>query len=193
MVDGDEFGLQKALRAFLSGVGEDVNRAPLAKTPARVQSFLSGQLSGYRQDPVAVLGATQYPAVHPDMVIVCDIELLSLCEHHLAPFFGVCHVGYIPGAHVVGLSKLPDMVDVLARRLQMQERLTREVAATLVSALQPKGVGVVIEATHLCMRMHGATQHRGATVTSTMIGSFERAEVRTEFFECLRARREVSR
>jgi GTP cyclohydrolase IA len=176
--------LQRLTRSTLAALGEDVDRDGLLDTPRRVQQSLEFLTSGYDMDPAVALGDALFEESYDEMVLVRDIELYSLCEHHMLPFFGKVHVGYIPRGKVVGLSKLPRLVDVFARRLQVQERLTRQIAESIQELLEPCGVGVVIEANHLCMMMRGVQKQNSSTVTSCMLGDF-RYDLRTrsEFLE----------
>jgi GTP cyclohydrolase I len=163
-------------------MGEDPERAGLLDTPQRVRKSLAALTQGYAQDPRTVLGTAVFEEHYDEMVVVKDIELYSLCEHHLLPFFGKAHVAYIPDGRIVGLSKLPRLVDIFARRLQVQERLTTQIAETLWELLAPQGVGVVIEASHLCMMMRGVQKQNSQTVTSCMLGRFKDDEkTRAEF------------
>jgi len=165
----------------LALLGEDPGRAGLLQTPVRVATSLDWLTRGYGQD-VRQVGSALFEEAHENMVLVRDIELYSLCEHHLLPFFGRAHVAYIPNGRIVGLSKIPRIVDVFARRLQVQERLTEQIADALVDVLDPRGVGVVIEARHLCMMMRGVQKQNSSTVTSALRGSFrEHAATREEF------------
>jgi len=160
------------VRRLLVCLGEDPSREGLRLTPARVERAFRFLTSGYEKDPEEIINAAYYDVPYDEMVIVKDIELFSLCEHHLLPFFGKCHIAYIPEKRVVGLSKLPRLVNIYARRLQIQERLTNQIAQTLWEKLEPKGVGVIIEARHLCMAMRGVEKQHSATVTSAMLGCF---------------------
>jgi GTP cyclohydrolase I len=170
--------LVDAVRDVLAGLGEDSDREGLQKTPERVAKALRFLTSGHRQDPVALLNEALFTVSYDEMVIVKDIEMFSLCEHHLLPFFGKAHVAYIPRGKVVGLSKIPRLVDMYARRLQVQERLTVQVAEAIEETIRPRGVGVVIEAMHLCMIMRGVEKQNSVAVTSCMRGAF-RAEQKT--------------
>ena len=170
--------LVDAVRDVLAGLGEDSDREGLQKTPERVAKALRFLTSGHRQDPVALLNEALFTVSYDEMVIVKDIEMFSLCEHHLLPFFGKAHVAYIPRGKVVGLSKIPRLVDMYARRLQVQERLTVQVAEAIEETIKPRGVGVVIEAMHLCMIMRGVEKQNSVAVTSCMRGAF-RAEQKT--------------
>jgi len=166
--DGDL--LEAATRDLLIGVGEDPSRDGLLDTPSRVRKSMELLTEGYRLDPREVVGDALFAVEYDDMVLVRDIEVYSLCEHHLLPFFGKAHIGYLPRGKVVGLSKLPRLLDVFARRLQVQERLTRQVAECMQEILDPLGVGVVIEASHLCMMMRGVEKQQSTTRTSTLLG-----------------------
>ena len=180
--------LVEGVRAFLRELGEDPKREGLLKTPERVARSLRFLTSGYRQDVDKVLNGALYSVAYDEMVIVKDIEIFSLCEHHLLPFFGRCHVAYIPTQKVIGLSKIPRLVDVFARRLQVQERLTNQIAETLMEKIEPLGVGVVIEAKHLCMIMRGVEKQNSVAVTSAMLGVFrDEIETRQEFLSLVRS------
>jgi GTP cyclohydrolase IA len=175
------------VRAQLGLLGEDPEREGLVKTPDRVAAAMEWLTQGYRQTAAEVVGDALFTESHENMVVVRDIELYSLCEHHLLPFFGKAHIAYIPDGKVVGLSKLPRIVDVFARRLQVQERLTDEIAQAISDVLKPRGVGVVIEASHLCMMMRGVEKQGSQTITSAVRGSF-RTDPRTrdEFMRLVR-------
>jgi len=180
--------LEEAVRAFLRELGEDPTREGLLRTPRRVARSLRFLTSGYHQDVDKVLNGALYSVAYDEMVIVKDIEIFSLCEHHLLPFFGRCHVAYIPTDKVIGLSKIPRLVDVFARRLQVQERLTTQIAETIMEKIKPLGVGVVIEAKHLCMIMRGVEKQNSVAVTSAMLGVFrEEIETREEFLSLVRS------
>jgi len=180
--------LVEGVRAFLRELGEDPKREGLLKTPERVARSLRFLTSGYRQDVDKVLNGALYSVAYDEMVIVKDIEIFSLCEHHLLPFFGRCHVAYIPTQKVIGLSKIPRLVDVFARRLQVQERLTNQIAETIMEKIEPLGVGVVIEAKHLCMIMRGVEKQNSVAVTSAMLGVFrDEIETRQEFLSLVRS------
>ncbi len=175
------------IKQLLIELGEDPKREGLQGTPDRLDASLRFLTAGYSQDIDVLLNNAFYAVTYEEMVIVRDIDVFSLCEHHLLPFFGKCHVGYLPNRRVVGLSKIPRIVDVFSRRLQLQERLTCEVAQTLLDKLQPWGVGVVIEAQHLCMMMRGVEKQNSRTVTSAMLGTFKTdPKTRSEFLELLR-------
>ncbi len=178
--------LQSLIRDLLKEVGEDPYRDGLRGTPERVERALRFLTSGYGQDLGEVVNGAIFTEPYDEMVLVKDIELYSLCEHHLLPFFGKCHVAYIPQGKIIGLSKIPRLVEVFARRLQVQERLTCEIADALVEVLQPRGVAVVIEAFHLCMMMRGVEKQQSRAVTSAMRGAFQdRLATRTELMQLL--------
>ncbi len=175
-------GAPALVRQLLVALGEDPEREGLELTPERVARSLRFLTSGYQQNPDEIINCAYYEVAYDEMVMVKDIELFSLCEHHLLPFFGKCHIAYIPRHKVVGLSKLPRLVNVFARRLQIQERLTQQIAETLWRKLEPKGVGVIIEARHLCMAMRGVEKQHSSTVTSAMLGCFrDSPQTRQEF------------
>jgi GTP cyclohydrolase I len=179
--------LEENVRETIKLLGEDASRSGLLKTPERVARSLRFLTSGYRQDPEKLLNGALYEVAYDEMVIVKDIEVFSLCEHHMLPFFGRCHVAYIPSKKVIGLSKLPRLVDVFARRLQIQERLTNQIARTIMEKIRPLGVGVVIEARHLCMIMRGVEKQNSIAVTSAMLGVFRSAQrTREEFLTLVR-------
>ena len=181
---GDE--LPALVHRLLEQLGEDPDREGLTGTPERVARSLRRLTEGYGLDPAEVVGDAIFEQEYDEMVLVRDLPFYSLCEHHLLPFFGVCHVAYQPAGRVVGLSKIPRLVDVFAHRLQLQERLTREVAEAVREAVAPLGVGVVMEARHLCMEMRGV-ERAGQTVTSCLLGVFRSdARTRTEFLELVR-------
>jgi GTP cyclohydrolase I len=170
------------VRKMISLLGEDPNREGLRRTPERFEKALRFLTSGYRQDPEKLLNGAMFSVCYDNMVVVKDIEVYSLCEHHLLPFFGKCHVAYIPNKKVVGLSKIARLVNMFARRLQIQERLTSQIAQAIQEKLGPEGVGVVIEARHLCMVMRGVEKQNSAAVTSAMLGAFrENKQTRDEF------------
>ncbi|HKF22137.1 MAG TPA: GTP cyclohydrolase I FolE [Candidatus Angelobacter sp.] len=178
---------QELLRELLVRLGEDPDREGLLRTPERMQKALEHLTRGYNEDPDRVLRGALFEVTYDEMVIVKDIEMFSLCEHHLLPFFGKVHVAYIPNGKVVGLSKIPRLVDIFARRLQVQERLTVQIAETIQNAIQPLGVGVVIEARHLCVMMRGVEKQHSSAVTSHMLGSFRASEkTREEFLALIR-------
>lgn len=174
--------LQDLVREMLARLGEDPAREGLLRTPERVERSLGWLTRGYGQSVEEVLGDALFEEEHHNMVIVKDIEMYSLCEHHLLPFFGKVHIAYIPDGHIAGLSKLPRIVEVFARRLQVQERLTEQIAHALEEVLRPQGVGVIIEAAHLCMMMRGVEKQNSKTLTSAMKGSFLKdSRTRQEF------------
>src|SRR5262249_3026470 len=178
---------QELLRELLVRLGEDPDREGLLRTPDRMQKALEHLTKGYHQNPDEVLTGALFEVSYDEMVIVKDIEMFSLCEHHLLPFFGKVHVAYIPHGRVLGLSKIPRLVDIFARRLQIQERLTVQIAETIQNAVQPLGVGVVIEARHLCVMMRGVEKQHSSAVTSHMLGSFRTSEkTREEFLGLIR-------
>lgn len=170
---------------ILTELGEDVDRDGLQETPVRVAKALQALTRGYHQDPKAVLRAATFEDDYSQMVIVKDIEFYSLCEHHMLPFFGKVHIAYIPNGHITGLSKLARIVDIFSRRLQVQERLTRQIKDCIEEALHPLGVMVVIEARHLCMQMRGVQKQNAITTTSDFCGAFERQSTRSEFLELI--------
>jgi GTP cyclohydrolase I len=178
---------QELLRELLLRLGEDPDRDGLVRTPERMQKALEYLTKGYQQDPAAVLQGALFDVTYDEMVIMKDIEMFSLCEHHLLPFFGKVHVAYIPNGKVLGLSKIPRLVDIFARRLQVQERLTVQIAETIQGAIEPQGVGVVVEARHLCVMMRGVEKQHSSAVTSHMLGSFRSSEnTREEFLSLIR-------
>ena len=181
-----EFSTQEMYREILSRLGEDPNRDGLLSTPARVEKSMAYLTKGYNEDPTQILRGAMFDVDYDEMVIVKDVEIFSLCEHHMLPFFGKVHVAYIPNGKVIGLSKIPRLVEVFARRLQVQERLTRQIADAIQKAIEPQGVGVIIEARHLCMMMRGIEKQHSSTVTSAMVGCFRQKETRTEFLSLVR-------
>ena len=181
--------MQTLIRQLLSQLGEDPNREGLVNTPKRVEKALKFLTSGYQADINEVLNGALFTVDYNEMVIVKDIDFYSLCEHHLLPFFGKCHVAYIPTNKVIGLSKIPRLVDVFSRRLQVQERLTNQIANTIRDTIQPMGVAVVMEATHLCMSMRGVEKQNSFCVTSAMLGTFRSdPRTRSEFLELIKLR-----
>jgi len=175
------------IRKILEEVGEDPTRDGLVKTPGRVDRALRHLTSGYQMDADHILNGALFDVAYDEMVIVKDIEMFSLCEHHLLPFFGKCHVAYIPDGKVVGLSKIPRIVDMFAKRLQVQERLTMQVANTINEKINPRGVAVVVEAQHLCMIMRGVEKQHSVAVTSSMLGVFkDNQNTRNEFLNLIR-------
>src|SRR5512134_3211479 len=178
--------MKELVRQLLAALGEDPARQGLLETPRRVDKSLRFLTSGYRANVDEIINDALFTVDYNEMVIVRDIDLYSLCEHHMLPFFGKCHIAYIPDGRVIGLSKIPRIVDVFARRLQVQERLTTQIADTLEQKLRPLGVAVVIEATHLCMAMRGVEKQNSVTVTSAMRGAFHRdPRTRAEFLELI--------
>ncbi|HTF57716.1 MAG TPA: GTP cyclohydrolase I FolE [Planctomycetota bacterium] len=182
--------LQELVREILLRLGEDPEREGLRRTPSRVEKALTYLTRGYKQDAESVLNGAVFTSDYDEMVIVKEIDFFSLCEHHLLPFFGKCHIAYLPDKRIVGLSKLPRLVDVFSRRLQVQEKLTMEIARAIEDKLKPKGVGVVMEAAHLCVMMRGVEKQNAQMVTSSMRGRF-RSDVKTrdEFLELIKIRR----
>jgi len=181
-----EFSTQEMYREILSRLGEDPDRDGLTMTPSRVEKSMAFLTKGYEQDPNKILRGAMFDVDYDEMVIVKDIEMFSLCEHHMLPFFGKVHVAYIPNGKVIGLSKIPRLVEVFARRLQVQERMTRQIADAIQEAIEPQGVGVVIEARHLCMMMRGIEKQDSSTVTSAMVGCVRQKETRSEFLSLVR-------
>ena len=178
---------EEAIRQLLEDLGEDPTRGDLVETPARVARSLRFLTQGYAEDPVLILRQGVFSAEVDEMVVLKDLEFYSLCRHHLLPFYGRCHVAYVPSGQVVGLSKLGRVVDALSRRLQVQEQLTNQVAAAISEAVEPKGVGVVMEAYHLCMMMRGVQKQSSQAVTSCMLGSFKKdARTRSEFLQLIK-------
>jgi GTP cyclohydrolase I len=181
--------MQDLIRQLLAELGEDPGREGLLRTPKRVEKSLAFLTSGYKADIDQVLNDALFTVDYSEMVIVKDIDFYSLCEHHLLPFFGKCHVAYIPKTRVIGLSKIPRLVDVFARRLQIQERMTNQIAETIREKIDPLGVAVVCEGTHLCMSMRGVEKQNSFAVTSAMLGVFrDNARTRSEFLELIRGR-----
>jgi len=181
--------IEVAYDRILRQLGEDPRRDGLRKTPERVAKSLRYLTKGYHQDVNKVLNGALFSVAYDEMVIVRDIEVFSLCEHHLLPFFGRCHVAYLPRRKVIGLSKIPRLVDVFAHRLQVQERLTTQIAQTIMEKVRPQGVGVIIEARHLCMIMRGVEKQNSVAVTSAMLGVFrDSAQTRQEFLNLVRSR-----
>lgn len=181
--------MQELIRRLLVELGEDPSREGLVRTPKRVDKAFRFLTSGYEADVDAVLNGALFSVDYSEMVIVRDIDFYSLCEHHLLPFFGRCHVAYIPNGRVIGLSKIPRLVEIFARRLQLQERMTNEIAQTIREKIAPLGVAVVCEGTHLCMAMRGVEKQNAYTITSAMLGAFrDHARTRMEFLELLKLR-----
>jgi GTP cyclohydrolase IA len=181
----DKEKIKKNVRSILEAIGEDPERDGLQKTPDRVaKMYFEEVLAGYRKDPIAVVNGALFEVEYDEMVIVRDIEFYSMCEHHMLPFLGRAHVAYIPNGRVIGLSKIPRIVDMFARRLQVQERLTRQIGDMIQELLHPQGVAVVVEALHLCSMMRGVKKHDARMTTSSMIGTFrENLATRTEFLD----------
>ena len=181
--------MQELIRGLLAALGEDPSREGLLDTPKRVEKALRFLTSGYTADVDTVLNNALFTVDYNEMVIVKDIDFYSLCEHHLLPFFGKCHVAYIPSNKVIGLSKIPRLVEVFSRRLQVQERLTNQIADTILEKIAPRGVAVVMEGTHLCMSMRGVEKQNSFAVTSAMLGAFrDNARTRMEFLELMKVR-----
>jgi len=180
--------VEAAVRTLLRYVGEDPDREGLERTPHRVASALQFLTRGYTQDPKdAINGALFSEAEYQEMILCKDLDFYSLCEHHMLPFFGKAHVAYLPNKRIVGLSKVPRMVEIFARRLQVQERLTRQIAQTIMSEIEPLGVAVVLEAEHMCMRMRGVEKQNSVVMTSAMLGVFRKnVETRQEFMNLIR-------
>jgi len=177
------------VREMIVRLGEDPAREGLVRTPSRVHRAYEYLMKGYKEDPEALLKNALFTVTYDEMVIVKDVEMFSLCEHHMLPFFGKVHVAYIPNGKVIGLSKIPRLIEIFSRRLQIQERLTTQIAETIQKAIEPQGVGVVIEARHLCMMMRGVEKQHSAAVTSSMLGCFrDEQETRTEFLSLIRNR-----
>lgn len=173
--------LTEYFEGILKNVGEDPAREGLLKTPERAAKAMQFLTQGYTQDAEAILRSAMFQEEYSEMVIVKDIELYSMCEHHMLPFFGKAHVAYIPNGYIVGLSKIPRVIDVFARRLQVQERLTHEILHCIQNTLNPLGVAVVVEAQHMCMMMRGVQKQNSLTTTSAFTGEFQRVETRSEF------------
>ena len=177
------------VREMLVRLEEDPQREGLLRTPERVHKAFDFLTKGYNEDPEAMLKNALFTVTYDEMVIVKDVEVFSLCEHHMLPFFGKVHVAYIPNGKVIGLSKIPRLIEIFSRRLQIQERLTTQIAETIQKVIQPQGVGVVIEARHLCMMMRGVEKQHSAAVTSSMLGCFrDEQETRQEFLSLIRAK-----
>ena len=177
--------VKKNFESIIDDLGEDTTREGIEKTPERAAKAMQYLTSGYEMDAAEILKGAMFKEDYDDMVIVKDIELYSLCEHHLLPFFGKAHIAYIPNGHIVGLSKLPRIVDVFSRRLQVQERLTHNILECINDTLKPKGVAVVIEASHMCMMMRGVQKQNSTSTTSGFRGQFEKIETRTEFLKLI--------
>ncbi|MGH7287667.1 MAG: GTP cyclohydrolase I FolE [Myxococcota bacterium] len=191
MAESEHDPIQQYVRAVLKEIGEDPDRNGLERTPLRVSKAYRFLTKGYGEDPVALLNGALFDVTYDEMVLVKDIGFYSLCEHHLLPFFGRVHVAYIPNGKVVGLSKIPRLVDMFARRLQVQERLTMQIAEIIEKVLAPRGVAVVAEAIHLCMMMRGVEQQNAFAITSSLKGEFQSdPKTRSEFMELIRHRKE---
>ena len=185
----DQESIAPLMQDLLLKIGEDPSREGLARTPERAEKALRFLTSGYQTDVESIVNGALFAEKCDEMVVVKDIEFYSMCEHHLLPFFGTMHVAYLPKDKVIGLSKIPRIVDMFARRLQVQERLTHEVAETINRVLQPKGVGVICEARHFCMMMRGVEKQHSGTITSAMLGAFrKRKETRDEFLSLVSRR-----
>jgi GTP cyclohydrolase IA len=178
---------EELVREILVRLGEDPKREGLVRTPERMHRAMEYLTRGYKEDPDAMLKGALFTVSYDEMVIVKDVEMFSLCEHHMLPFFGKVHVAYIPNGKVIGLSKIPRLIEIFSRRLQIQERLTTQIAESIQKAIEPQGVGVVIEARHLCMMMRGVEKQHSSAVTSAMLGCFrDEQETRTEFLSLIR-------
>jgi GTP cyclohydrolase I len=191
----DSFGIAKQesvadlVRKIIKIVGEDPEREGLRKTPERYEKALKFLTSGYHQNADSILNGATFSVCYDEMVVVKDIEFFSLCEHHLLPFFGKCHVAYLPNKRVIGLSKVARLVNMFARRLQIQERLTSQIAKAIEEKISPEGVGVIVEARHLCMQMRGVEKQHGQAVTSAMLGAFRHnKQTRDEFLSLVRSK-----
>jgi GTP cyclohydrolase IA len=182
----ESFSTQQIYREILRRYDADPTRDGLEKTPERMERAIEFLTKGYSEDPTGILRDALFDVDYDEMVIVKDIEMYSLCEHHMLPFFGKVHVAYLPKGKVIGLSKIPRLVEVFARRLQVQERLTRQIADAIQETIEPQGVGVVIEARHLCMMMRGVEKQNSSTVTSAMVGAFQNQNTRAEFLSLVR-------
>ncbi|HEY4048888.1 MAG TPA: GTP cyclohydrolase I FolE [Acidobacteriaceae bacterium] len=186
----EDFSTQEMYAELIARLGEDITRDGLVKTPERMEKAMAFLTKGYKEDPRGILRGALFDVAYDEMVIVKEIEMFSLCEHHLLPFFGKVHVAYIPKGRVLGLSKIPRLVEVFARRLQVQERLTRQIADAIEEAVEPQGVGVIIEARHLCMMMRGVEKQHSSTVTSAMLGVFRNQDTRSEFLNLVHERQQ---
>jgi len=179
--------VENHVRELLRAIGEDPDREGLERTPERVVRALSALTKGYQEDPREILNSALFTEEYSEMILVKDIDFFSLCEHHMLPFFGKAHIAYIPSHKILGLSKIVRLLEVFARRLQVQERLTTQVASSLMEAIEPDGVGVVVEAEHLCMRMRGVEKQNSFVTTSAMLGTFRKnSETRQEFMGLIR-------
>jgi len=181
-----DYSTQQLYRELILRLNEDPDRDGLLATPSRVEKSMNFLTKGYAQDPTEILRGALFDVDYDEMVIVKDIEMYSLCEHHMLPFWGRVHVAYIPNGKVIGLSKIPRLIEVFSRRLQVQERVTRQIADAIQEAIQPRGVGVVIEARHMCMMMRGVEKQQSTTVTSAMVGCFHEQQTRAEFLSLVR-------
>lgn len=186
--EADLQAMIQSYQTILERLGEDVNREGLLKTPERAGKAMRFLTKGYEEDAEAILRSAMFREDYSEMVIVKDIELYSLCEHHLLPFYGKAHVAYIPNGHIVGLSKIPRVIDVFARRLQVQERLTDQILHCIQKTLNPLGVAIVIEAKHMCMMMRGVQKQNSLTTTSAFTGEFQKVETRSEFLSLIGSR-----
>jgi GTP cyclohydrolase I len=187
--NGKDENIAALVRKMITIIGEDANREGLKKTPERFEKAFKYLTSGYHQNADHILNGATFSVAYDEMVVVKDIEFFSLCEHHLLPFFGKCHVAYLPNKRVIGLSKVARLVNMFARRLQIQERLTSQIAQAIEEKISPEGVGVIIEARHLCMQMRGVEKQHGKAVTSAMLGCFRHnKETRDEFLSLARTR-----
>jgi GTP cyclohydrolase I len=185
--NGRKEQIEAAVRAILTNVGEDADRQGLQRTPHRVAKMYDEILAGYETDPEALVNDALFDVEYDEMIVVKDIEYFSMCEHHMLPFFGRAHVAYIPSDKIIGLSKIPRIVEMFARRLQVQERMTREIAELIEEVLEPQGVAVVLEGSHMCSMMRGVKKEHARMVTSTMLGCFKNSEkTRNEFMQHLR-------
>lgn len=184
--------LEEIIKELLIKLGEDINREGIKETPKRVAEAWKYLTNGYKQDPRKIIRSAIFEVEHDEMIIVKDIDLFSICEHHLLPFIGKCHVAYMPNKRIIGLSKIVRVVESFSRRLQIQERLTYGIANTLAEELQPKGVGVVIEAMHLCMIMRGVEKQNSKAITSAMLGVFRsQSETRIEFMSLIKSEKNI--
>ena len=182
--------MEEAVTQILKGIGEDPSRQGLQRTPHRVAKMYKEVTVGYDKNPRDLINGAIFDVAYDEMVVVANIEFYSLCEHHMLPFYGVAHVGYLPDGRVIGLSKIPRLVDMFARRLQVQENMTRQIADTIQEELNPQGVGVVVEGHHMCMMMRGVQKDRAKMITSTLLGSFKDDEkTRSEFLSLIRSQR----
>jgi GTP cyclohydrolase I len=187
----EHVSMQDIYREIIRRYDADPTRDGLERTPERMEKAIEFLTKGYREDANAIMRGAMFDVAYDEMVIVKDIQMYSLCEHHMLPFFGKVHIAYIPDGKVIGLSKMPRLVEVFARRLQVQERLTRQIAEAIAEAIHPQGVGVVVEARHLCMMMRGVEKQNSSTVTSAMLGVFQKQNTRNEFLSLIRERAAV--